>query len=394
MKKRIVIAMLSVCLFALGGCQAAGGGQTETETGQTGETTGSETEERPEYRALDYVTLGEYKGLTVTMASTDPSEDEIDQRIETELAQNNKLEEITEGAVGEGDTVNVDYVGQVDGEDIDGGTDKNVDLILGQTNTIPGFEEGDFGSSIGAAMAEALVGAQIGSEVSVSVTFPEDYESDESLAGREAVFAVTVNSVKKVPELTDELAAEISQCKSVSEYREQIRATLKEEKEAEAESQKVNDLFAQIYSTSTIQDYPQDVMDYSMDTLVGYYEDFAADAGQTFEEFLQQNFGQSEEEFRDECRQVVTESLSQEMILKAIAETEDLTVSEGEYEEGLAKYAQDAGAGSTEDYLKTTSKQEVLRNLLLDKALALVEDSAVIQETEETKVQMEGEQES
>ena len=108
--------------------------------------------------------MGEYKGLTVTMASTDPSEDEIDQRIETELAQNNKLEEITEGAVGEGDTVNVDYVGQVDGEDIDGGTDKNVDLILGQTNTIPGFEEGDFGSSIGAAMAEALVGAQIGSE--------------------------------------------------------------------------------------------------------------------------------------------------------------------------------------------------------------------------------------
>lgn len=102
MKKRIVIAMLSVCLFALGGCQAARGRPDGDRDWATGETTGSETEERPEYRALDYVTLGEYKGLTVTMASTDPSEDEIDQRIETELAQNNKLEEITEGTVGKG----------------------------------------------------------------------------------------------------------------------------------------------------------------------------------------------------------------------------------------------------------------------------------------------------
>ncbi len=389
MKKKMVIAMLTVCLFVMGGCQTTGGMQAETETKQTGEINqnGKETEERPEYRALDYVTLGEYKGLTVTMASTEPSEEEIDQRIETELAQKNKLEEVTEGTVKETDTVNVDYVGQVHGEDIDGGTDKNVDLDLGKSNTISGFEEGDFGTAIGAAMAEALVGSQIGSEVSVAVTFPESYESDPSLAGKEAIFAVTINSIKQVPELSDELVTEISECKSVSEYREQIRDTVREEKEAQAESQKVNDLFAQIYSTSTIREYPQDVVDYSMDTLVGYYEDFAADAGQSFEEFLQQNFGQSEEEFRNECKQVVTESLSQEMILMAIAETEDLTVSEGEYEEGLARYAEDAGAESTEDYLKTTSRQEVLRNLLLDKALALVEDSAVIQESEETQVQ-------
>lgn len=389
MKKKMVIAMLTVCLFVMGGCQTTGGMQAETEMKQTGEINqnGKETEERPEYRALDYVTLGEYKGLTVTMASTEPSEEEIDQRIETELAQKNKLEEVTEGTVKETDTVNVDYVGQVHGEDIDGGTDKNVDLVLGKSNTISGFEEGDFGTAIGAAMAEALVGSQIGSEVSVAVTFPEPYESDPYLAGKEAIFAVTINSIKQVPELSDELVTEISECKSVSEYREQIRDTVREEKEAQAESQKVNDLFAQIYSTSTIREYPQDVVDYSMDTLVGYYEDFAADAGQSFEEFLQQNFGQSEEEFRNECKQVVTESLSQEMILMAIAETEDLTVSEGEYEEGLARYAEDAGAESTEDYLKTTSRQEVLRNLLLDKALALVEDSAVIQESEETQVQ-------
>lgn len=389
MKRKVAAAMLFAFLLTLGGCSTQEQPQTETETTSAKNATESETQARPEYRALDYVTLGEYKGLEVTMASTEPTEEEIEERIQTELSQNNKLEEVTEGTVGETGTVNVDYVGQVDGEDIEGGTDKNVDITLGEANTISGFEEGDFGTQIGQAIADGLPGAQIGSEISVSVTFPETYEADAALAGKEAVFRVTVNSIKQTPELTDELVSEISDCTSVEEYRDQVKETLRSEKESAAESQKVNDLFAQIYSTSTIKEYPQDVVDYSMDTLVGYYEDFAEDAGQSFEEFLQQNFGQSEEEFREECMQVVEESLSQEMILMAIAETEDLTVSEGEYQEGLAQYAQDAGAESTEAYLETTSEEEVLRNLLLDKALAVVEDSAVIQESQETQVQAE-----
>lgn len=388
MKKRVAAMLLLACSLTIAGC-SKGSGETkkqETEDTKPQNSTESEdsAEERPEYTALDYVTLGEYKGLEVTLTVQEPTEEEIQERIETELSQNNRLEETTEGTVGETGTVNIDYVGTVDGEDLENGTDKNVDIRLEEANTIPGFEEG-FGTTIGQAMAEKLKGARIGSEVSVQVTFPEQYETDESLAGREAVFQVTVNSIKTVPELTDELAGELSEGKTAGEYREEIRKTLEEEKAAARESQKVNDLFAQIYSTSTIQDYPQDVIDYNMNTLVGYYESYAEEAGQTFEEFLQQNFGQSEEDFRNECMEMVKESLSQEMILMAIAETEDLTVSEGEYEEGLKAYAESAGTQSTEEYLKTTTKSEVLRNLLLDKALAVVEDSAVIHDPQETE---------
>lgn len=379
MKKNIAAVLLLAFGLVFAGCSQQDKTDKETEnTESQTETASAQEEARPEYKALDYVTLGEYKGLEVTLMDTEPSEEEIEERIETELSQNNKLEEVTEGTVGETGTVNIDYVGTVDGEDIEGGTDKNVDILLEGSNTISGFDEGGFGETIGQAMAETLKGAEIGSEVPVSVTFPETYGADEELAGKEAVFTMTVNSVKQMPELTDELVAQISECKTVSEYREEIRKTLAEEMTAAAESQKVNDLFTLIYSTSTIQDYPQDVVDYSMDTLVGYYEAYAQDAGQTFEEFLQQNFGQSEEEFRNECMEMVKESLSQEMILMAIAETEDLTVSEGEYQEGLEQYAQSVGAESAEDYLKTTTKEEVLRNLLLDKALAVVEDSAVV----------------
>lgn len=388
MKKRVAAMLLLACSLTITGCS---GGSKETKNQETGDTskvstdTGTEESEdnRPQYTALDYVTLGEYKGLEVTLISLEPTEEEINDRIETELTQKNRLTEVTEGTVGETGTVNIDYVGTVDGEDLENGTDKNVDIRLEETNIIPGFEEA-FGASVGQAMAEKLKGAGIGSEVSVNVAFPETYETDESLSGKEAVFQVTVNSVKTVPELTDELAGELSEGRTAAEYREQIRKTLEEEKAAARESQKVNDLFAQIYSTSTIQDYPQDVITYSIDTLVGYYETYAGEAGQTFEEFLQQNFGQSEEEFRNECMEMVKESLSQEMILMAIAETEDLTVSEGEYAEGLENYAESAGAGSTEEYLKTTTKAEVLRNLLLDKALAVVEDSAVIHDPQET----------
>lgn len=388
MKKKLAAMILCGLVLSAAGCSqnSKPPEETKAQTEQNTDAAQAEGETTmPEYSALDYVTLGEYKGLEITLIETTPTEEEVLARIESDLSQKNKLEEVTEGTVGDTDIVNIDYVGMVDGEDLEGGTDKNVNLTLGGSNVISGFEEGDFGTTIANAMAQQLKGAQIGSDVEVSATFPETYETDKELAGKTAVFTVTVNSVKKVPELTDEIAAEISESKTAEEYRESVRSTLEEEKKAQQDAQKVNDLFAEIYSTSTIKDYPQDVVDYNLNTLIGYYEAYAKDAGQTMEEFLQQNFNTTEDQFREDSLQMVKDSLSQEMILKAIAETEDLTISEAEYQEGLEQYAKDSGMDGTEEYLKTTSKEKVLLNLLLDKALAVVEDSAQIRTSGETE---------
>ena len=153
-----------------------------------------EITERPDYKALDYVELGEYKGLTVEVSPTTVTDEEVIKQIRAN-AGSDILEEVTEGTVEEGDTANIDYEGKLDGEAFDGGTAKDTDLEIGSGTFIPGFEDG-------------LIGVKIGDTVDLPLTFPENYT--EELAGKDVVFTVTVNSVKRMPELTDDLVNQIT----------------------------------------------------------------------------------------------------------------------------------------------------------------------------------------
>ena len=137
---------------------------SETETGE--EETETETEavqelgERPAYEALDYVTLGAYKGLEVTVDPVaEVTEEEIDTTIEGSVTSNDLYEEVTEGTVADGDLVNIDYEGKLDGEAFDGGTAQGQDLLIGSGSFIDGFEEG-------------LIGVEVGETVDLELTFP------------------------------------------------------------------------------------------------------------------------------------------------------------------------------------------------------------------------------
>ena len=179
MKKKVIMALLlGLCVTATG-YTGAYASETETETVAETETAAeedtaeaasetsseaatetAETEElgeEPEYKALDYVTLGQYKALEVTVCSLDVTEDEIQQQFYDDCSSHDKLLQVTEGEVAEGDVVNIDYVGSIDGVEFDGGTDKGVDLTIGSGTFIPGFEDG-------------LIGAAIGKEINVNVT--------------------------------------------------------------------------------------------------------------------------------------------------------------------------------------------------------------------------------
>ena len=176
-----------------------------------------ELAERPDYKALDYVELGEYKGLTVEVEPTAVSDDEVLKQIRAN-AGSDILEEVTEGTVEEGDTANIDYEGKLDGEAFEGGTAKDTDLEIGSGTFIPGFEDG-------------LVGVKIGDTVDLPLTFPENYT--EELAGKDVVFTVTVNSVKRMPELTDEVKkakAEQTEVQEVMQYcRDNMEICIKED---------------------------------------------------------------------------------------------------------------------------------------------------------------------
>lgn len=373
MKKKLVMAaVLSLTLMAAG-CSNGDTKTTEAGTEAASETSSeaessAETEvaERPDYRALDYVTLGEYKGLPVTLASTAVTDEEIDAEITSTLSQKEKLETLEEGTVEEGDIANIDYEGTKDGEAFDGGTDKGYDLTIGSGTFIEGFEEG-------------LVGKNIGESVDLNLTFPENYQSTE-LAGQDVVFHVTINSVKRAPELTDELAAEISdsQYKTVEEYRASIEATLKESKASSRDSQKINDLMTQVYNNATINDYPAELVAFVKQQYIDYYTQYADQSEMSLSDFIEQNLQTTEEEFNTSMEEMAKQSLRQELLLKAIAETENLELTDEEYQSMAQKYADQMGLDGVEGLEVQYGEKLVETNLLLDKALELVENTAVV----------------
>ena len=155
------------------------------------------------------VTLGDYKGLTVTIAKQTVTDADIDARIEQDRKKVAREIDV-EGALENGDTVKLDYMGTVDGVAFEGGTAENQTLTLGSGQFIPGFEE-------------QMVGMNIGEEKDLNVTFPEKYHSEE-LAGKAAVFHVKVLSATRteLPKLDDDFAADASEYNTFAEYKDSI----------------------------------------------------------------------------------------------------------------------------------------------------------------------------
>ena len=233
MKKRKLFASAAILAMAI--MAAACGKKAETKDSE--KASGSEvsastlTEDSPEIKELEAlkvpaepkisemgkITLPDLKGITVTVEPLETvTTEEVDQAIQKTLEQNPTA---VKDASKEGDTVNIDYSGSINGEKFDGGTAEKQDLKLGSGDFIPGFED-------------QLIGKKAGDEVTVKVTFPESYGNTE-LAGKDAEFAVKIHEVKRVATLTDEWVKnyEGTTAETVESYRDQVREQLQARKD-------------------------------------------------------------------------------------------------------------------------------------------------------------------
>lgn len=399
MKRKVIAALLLGMAITVTGCSGNTTKDTNTTTEASSETTAdsssettadssSETEaateaaERPDYKALDYVKLGEYKGLEVTLASTDVTDEEIDQQVETNLSNNDKSEEIKEGTVESGDVANIDYEGKLNGEAFDGGTAEGYDLTIGSGTFIDGFEDG-------------LIGKKIGDTVDLNLTFPEDYSSTE-LAGKEVVFTVKINSVKRAPKLTDELAAEISdnEYKTVEAYRNYVKEDLENTKKESQHSQELNDLVALAYKNATVNDYPQEMIDYQLENVTSYYKSYAEQYGMEYADFLEQQVGVTEEEFLEKMTETIKQSLGQEMVLRAIAETEGVEISDEKFQEKAGEYAEQMGSTDVDAFIKQYGKSTIMASILQDEAVDILEKNAVVKNADGTLAETTAETET
>ena len=321
-----------------------------------------------------YVELGEYKGIEVTVDSTDVTDEEVTAQIETTLESAATEEEVTDRAVEDGDIVNIDYVGKIDGKEFEGGSAEAYDLTIGSGSFIDDFEE-------------QLIGANIGDVVEVNVTFPEDY-TNEYVAGKDAVFTVTINGIKEtiVPKLTDKWVKEYTadadvKCTTVDEYKEVVKADLKAQKEEAAATNKTADVLTTIVENSTINGYPEEEIDAYISDMKTYYESYASMLGTDLQTFLTSYMGMTEEQFNEEANTLAEATIARQMVCKLIAKAEGMTVSDEEYQAGLEQYAidysTDSQAYTPEEFEEAYGKDVVTENILLEKVLDFITENAV-----------------
>lgn len=309
---------------------------------------------RPEYIASEYITLGEYKGLKVTVTVEEITDEQVNERAESELEgfENFELETLTEGTVAEGDVANIDYEGKKDGVAFEGGTAEGHDLEIGSNSFIDGFEEG-------------LIGVEVGETVDLELTFPENYQS-EDLAGQDVIFTVTVNSIQRMPELTDEVVntATDGEYEDLESYLKEIREALEEEQKYERENAVLEEVLAQITEAAEVSEYPEGLVDYYMAENIAYNEAQLSMYGIGLEDYLTMT-GMTMEDFESEVLASVEAGLPQQLALEAIAEMEEMEITEEEYGESVKNYMEMYGYTDEESFISAFGGEESLRQALL-----------------------------
>lgn len=327
---------------------------------------------RPEYNALDYVTLGQYKGLTIELDPIEVTDDEIDSRINSNIKLSaDGSETLTEGKVQNGDTANIDFEGKKDDVAFDGGTAEGYDLEIGSGTFIPGFEEG-------------LVDVEIGQTVDLPLTFPENY-GNADLAGQDVVFTVTVHSVKRPKEISDELASKLSdgEATTVAAYRELVASDLMDEKKANQEANTKGEILTLVANNSTINEYPQELIDYTVNQMTDYYKSYAEAYSMNFEEFLTAAFGITEDQFMEEAEFSAKENLQQEIYVNAIAEQEDLVPDDAALKAKADELAVTYGYESGDDLIAAYGEAVVKNSIVYDEVMNfLVENTNIIEKSE------------
>lgn len=256
------------------------------------------------------------------MAITD---DDIEKEIQSRLEAAATTEKVTEGTVAEGDAVTIKFEGTLaDGTSVDGMSSDSYNLTLGSGSMIDGFEEG-------------LYGAAIGEEVTLNLTFPDPYTANEELSGKDVTFKVTVLSknVSTTPEFDEDFVRENSDYETVEEYRAAVAEELEQSEYDEQLYEIKSELYSQIVSETEVAKYPEKEVKEQVKELNKSYEQLAENSGKEWEEYMEDTLGVDQEEYDEQIDLYAKELVKQEMIIYAIAEKEDLSVTDEEYDQYL-----------------------------------------------------------
>ena len=317
------------------------------------------------------IKVGNYTGLKATKKVN--TVDDADVEAELVRMQNRNGRIITrEGKAENGDTVDMDFEGFVDGVAFEGGKAEHYSLVLGSGSFIPGFED-------------QLIGHEAGEEFDVNVTFPEEYQAKE-LAGKPAVFKIKLHEVKtkELPALDDEFAKDVSEYDTLDELKASIRKGMEEQNEKQAALAVENDLVDQVIATIE-GDIPDAMYEARMDEAVRDFEYRLAQQGLKLDMYLQY-MGQTLESFRASFKEQAEKQVKIRLALEAVAAAEQIVASDEDLENELQRIA-DGYKMELAKVKELVNADEVKKDLAVNKAIDFIRDHAEI--TEE-KVAKEG----
>ena len=319
------------------------------------------------------VKLGDYKGLTVEAEQQKLTDEMIDARISQDQDKASRTIDVEDRPVQDGDTVNLDYAGTVDGVAFAGGTAEKQTLKIGSHTFIPGFEE-------------QMVGMNIGEEKDLQVKFPEEYHAEE-LKGKDAVFHVKVNGIQvtEKPELDDDFAADISEFSTFAEYKESIVKELTEQINRSNDIAAENALVEKAVENAEM-DVPQAMIDDQADYMVREMAMRMSYQGLKMEDYLKYT-GQTMEGMKAMYKPEAEKRVKTELVIDAIRKAEKLEPGETEIEKAIADQAERSGM-DVENFKKnlTDEQKEYLKdNAAIQMVLDLLKKDAKIQEKKEEK---------
>ena len=378
MKKKT--AVLILCALMAAGLAACGGSSGENSSSVSGESTGTTEvssssqedaimsiplEEGDDWKLEDCIVLGDYKGLRLTKTVGQVTEEEVDSYIQSQAT----AEEVTDenAAVQDGDTVNIDYVGKIDGKEFDGGSAQGSVLVIGSDTFIDGFEDG-------------LIGMKKGETKDLNLTFPDDYGNTD-VAGKAVVFTVTLNSISRAPEQDDAWVSSYTDGKytSMDDYRAYMKESLQEGNDEAADQQLNSDAWEQIEKTCTFLKLPKSYVEEGSEEFEKNVTSQAEQYNATLDDFITQN-GLTAEEYKTRKEQYGRYTAESRLLLEALMQAEQLADDSQEYKDALAET--EKAWGMTEDALKEqygedTLKQYVETQMVLDKVIGYAEVTEV-----------------
>ena len=354
MKKKLALilaaAMCVTCLFTgCGNGNAQGtGSESEKSTEKGSENSSSQKVDikdlykKGEYEETDlsgYLTLGDYAGI-ITLKESDyvVTKEEIQAEVDSYREAYGTAQKVTDRNVQKGDIVNINYVGRIYGIKFLGGSADKYDLTIGSGTFIDGFED-------------ALIGAKTGDTLEVKVTFPTDYKNDPELAGKEAVFTVTINSISvTVPaEYNDAFVKKVTEdtYSTIAEFEAHIESQLLLEKKATV----LNNFLKELVKKSTFTDKTESLVTKKYEEMVSYYTEYAKAYGYTLETFATAMGFSSEEKFLDTLKSDSQSEVKNALVLYAYGNAVGFTLTDAQVLEVAEELTELYGLKDVESFL-------------------------------------------